>query len=449
MERREVSLGLSLRYGAGYAGIAVVTQTVLVWLAYFYAPPTEAGRPTLLPIAWVGAAMLVGRIVDAVADPIVAAWSDATRTPLGRRRPFLLFGAGPLTLTFVALWFPPAGWPPLTLAIYLGVMVSLFLFFFTVYTAPYLALLPELARTRADRVGLATWQAVFQIVGLAVAMVASGYLIDGYGFGAMALALGGLSLASFLTTALGVPEPPAEHRPTPGVVESIRLSLGNRPYVYYVLSQLLAWFAFNAVIVMAPYFVRVMMGGDEGDSSMALAVAFAVAVACFPALGRLSRRRGLKWTMQVALLALAAGMLLTGTVGSWPVPLDAFGQGLVVFAVVGIGIAGMFVIPNAMVAEIADYDERLHGMRREAMFFGVQGFLTKAAMGLSSLAVTGIMNTLGFSGDRPLGLMVVGPLAGLFVLAAMGVLAGYDEGLVRGPGAGARAGARAGAGPGV
>ncbi|MFS8543886.1 MAG: hypothetical protein LOD91_08615, partial [Limnochordales bacterium] len=60
MERPAVSLGLSLRYGAGYAGIAIVTQTVLVWLAYFYAPPEEAGLPALLPIAWVGAALLAG-----------------------------------------------------------------------------------------------------------------------------------------------------------------------------------------------------------------------------------------------------------------------------------------------------------------------------------------------------------------------------------------------------
>src|SRR5690625_1958503 len=104
---RSVSLGLALRYGKGYVGIAMVTQTMLLWLAYFYSPPPEAGLPTLLPVAWVGWAILVGRIVDGLADPLVGAWSDATRSPLGRRRPFLLWGALPLALTFAALWWRP------------------------------------------------------------------------------------------------------------------------------------------------------------------------------------------------------------------------------------------------------------------------------------------------------------------------------------------------------
>ncbi|MFS8665348.1 MAG: MFS transporter [Limnochordales bacterium] len=431
MERPAVSLGLSLRYGAGYAGIAIVTQTVLVWLAYFYAPPEEAGLPALLPIAWVGAALLAGRVVDALADPLVGAWSDATRTRLGRRRPFLLLGAWPLAVTFVALWFPPTGWAPLGRAVYLGVMVSLFLFFFTVYTAPYLALLPELARTRTARVALATWQAVFQIAGLAVAMVGSGFVIERLDFGGMGLVLGALALATFLITALGVPEPPGQHAPTPGAIQSALLTLRNRAFVYYVVSHVLFWFGFNAVVVAAPYLVTVLMGGSEADASIALAVAFGVAVMGFPFIGRLSRRRGLKVTMQLSMLALAAALLLWGTVGRWPVPVDPYWQGLAVFAVAGLSVAGLFVLPNAMVAEIADYDQRLHGMRREAMFFGVQGLLVKAAMGLSSFAVTGLLETWGFTGDAPWGLVALGPLAALFVLAGAWVLGGYPEDVVR------------------
>jgi len=430
---RPVSLGLSLRYGAGYAGIAIVTQTVLVWLAYFYAPPAEAGLPSLLPIASVGAAMLVGRAVDAVSDPLVAAWSDGPRSRLGRRRPFMLLGALPLAITFVLLWWPPTALSTAALAVYLGVMVSLFLLFFTVYTAPYLALLPELGRSRAERVGLATWQAVFQILGLAVAMVGSGFVIEHFGFGGMGLALGALSLLTFLITALGVPEAPSSHQsPSPGVVESALLTLRNGPYVHYVFSHVLFWIGFNAVVVGAPYFVTVMMGGTEADASVALAVTFVVAVLCFPLMGRLSNRRGLKWTLQVSMAALAAALLLWALVGRWPGLVGAFGQGLMVFAVAGVGVAGLFVLPNAMVAEIADYDERLHGMRREAMFFGVQGFLVKTAMGLSSFGTTWLLETFGYTGERALGLVFLGPLAALFVLAGIAVLSGYREDVVRG-----------------
>jgi len=439
-ERARVTLGLSLRYGAGYAGIAVVTQTVLVWLAYFYAPPVETGMAALVPIRWVGIAVLVGRIVDAVSDPLVGAWSDATRNRLGRRRPFLIYGAWPLAATFVALWFPPPGLGPLATTLYLGLMVSLFLFFFTVYTAPYLALLPELARTRAERVGLATWQAAFQIAGLTVAVVGSGPLIERYGFGGMGVALGVMSLASFLVTAWGVPEPPGEHPPTPGLVSSVLLTLRNRPFVHYVTCQVLAWIGFNAGIIGVPYSVTVLMGGTEADASVALAIAFAVAVAAFPLLGLISQRRGLKWTLQAALLVLAFALSLSGLVGRLPVPLTPFAQGLVAYVLAGAGTAGMFVIPNAMMAEIADFDQRLHGTRREAMFFGVQGLLTKAAMGLSSYGATWLLQTGGFSVERPWGLVALGPAAAVCILLGVAALAGYDEEAVRGPAARATAG---------
>ena len=46
---------------------------------------------------------------------------------------------------------------------------------------------------------------------------------------------------------------------------------------------------------------------------------------------------------------------------------------MMVFIAAGFSIGGLFVIPNALIAEIVDYDEHLTGMRREAMFFGVQG----------------------------------------------------------------------------
>ena len=60
-------------------------------------------------------------------------------------------------------------------------------------------------------------------------------------------------------------------------------------------------------------------------------------------------------------------------------------------------------------------------------------------MGLSSFGATWLLNTGSFSVDRPWGLVAPGPLAGLCVLLGMAALAGYEEGLVRRPGAAAPA----------
>lgn len=430
--KHPVSLGMSLRYGTGYIGIALVTQTMLLWLAYFYAPPPEAGLPTLLPVVWVGYALLFARIVDGVADPIVGAWSDGTRNALGRRRPFMLFGAVPLALTFAALWWSPFGLSQTGRMVYLTVTVSAFLFFFTVYTAPYLSLLPELADNREDRVRLATWQGVAQIVGLGIAMIGSGLLIDRFGFPAMGISLAVIALITYFIPALTIKEPPHEHAATPGVITSVRMTLKNGPFVYYVASHLLFWIGFNAVIVAAPYLVTVIMGGSEADTALALAAAFVVAVLTFPFIGRLSAIRGLKFTMLLSMGALVLALGLWGFVGRLDIPLPVFWQGMLVFVVAGFSVGGLFVIPNALVAEIVDYDEKLTGMRREAIFFGVQGLLVKLAMGVSTFGATQLLESGGFTGGRAAGVSWIGPLAAIFVLLGALVFRGYPESAMRG-----------------
>lgn len=438
---KSVSLGLALRYGTAYVGIAMLTQTMLLWLAYFYAPPPESGLPSLLPAAWVGWAVLLGRIVDGVADPIVGAWSDATRTPLGRRRPFLIYGAVPLALSFAALWWAPTPLSDAGRMVYLTLMTSAFLFLFTVFTAPYLAMLPELATTLAGRVRLATWQGVAQIVGLGIAMIGSGLLIDRFGFGGMGLSLAAVALVTFLVTALTVKEEPRDHEPTPGMYESIALTLRNRPFLYYVGSHVLFWFGFNAVVTGAPYLVRVLMGGTELDVSIGLAAAFGVAMIAFPLVSRVATARGLKFTMLASMGALVAALALWGLVGRWPVDVPVYWQGMLVFVVAGFSIGGLFVVPNALVAEIVDYDEHVTGMRREAMFFGVQGLLVKIAMGLSTFTAMQLLEIGGFSAERSAGVTWLGPVAALFVLLGMILFAGYPEAEVR-----AAQGARAAAG---
>lgn len=428
---RSVSLGLALRYGTGYIGIAIVTQTMLLWLQYFYAPPPESGLSTLLPVGWVGWAILLGRIVDAIADPLVGAWSDATRTPLGRRRPFLIYGALPLALSFAALWWAPTVLSDVGRMLYLTVMTSAFLFLFTVYTAPYLALLPELATSLQGRVRLATWQGVAQIVGLGIAMIGSGILIDNFGFGAMGVVLAVVALVTYLVTALTVKEEVREHESTPGMFDSIRLTLRNRPFLYYVGSHVLFWFGFNAVVVGAPYLVTVLMGGTELDTSLALAATFVVALITFPVVSRISTARGLKFTMMVSMGALVLALILWGLVGRWPGGITTFWQGMLVFITAGFSIGGLFVVPNALVAEIVDYDEHLTGMRREAMFFGVQGLLVKIAMGLSTFAATQLLQLGGFSVEQSAGVSWLGPLAAVFVALGMVVFAGYPEADVR------------------
>ena len=54
-----------------------------------------------------GTALLLGRVFDALADPVIASLSDNSRSRIGRRKLFLLLSALPFAL-FTFLVFTPA-----------------------------------------------------------------------------------------------------------------------------------------------------------------------------------------------------------------------------------------------------------------------------------------------------------------------------------------------------
>ena len=61
------------------------------------------------------------------------------------------------------------------------------------------------------------------------------------------------------------------------------------------------------------------------------------------------------------------------------------------------------------------------------MFFGVQGFLTKWVYGLSLWVLTFLLSRFGNSPEEPLGVILVGPVAGVACLLAALFFARYPE----------------------
>src|SRR5688572_13851134 len=103
-------------------------------------------------------------LAGAVVQPIVGAWSDRTRTPIGRRKPFFIGG---VALTAASLLFL-AGFPPL---IPMLIVLSINAFFLNVAIDPYTALMADLVPTQ-QRARVGAIQAVFNMLGQVVATVA-------------------------------------------------------------------------------------------------------------------------------------------------------------------------------------------------------------------------------------------------------------------------------------
>lgn len=417
-----------LAYGIGAGGYSLIDRIMVTWLMYYYVLTPIRGTEALISGFVFGLIMFLGRVVDAVADPLIARWSDNHSGRLGRRVPFMLYSGIFYAVVFVALFYPPVSGESTLNGVYLALMLGLYFALFTAYVCPHLALLPELARSSRDRVDLATWKAVFSILGVAGAAVAGGMLIDSLGNYGMVWVMAVIGLVMlYVPMSIRERDYATSEPATLGLLDALKTTFQNRPFLIYLAGNVTFWLGFNIVTLNIPPYVTILLGGTEGDTTIYFGLVLAVALVCFPLVNILSKRLGLKMIMLSSLILFAVllpGIYFLGT------PLFGLAPqvyGYVLMALLGIPVSAIFVVPDAIVAAVSDLEERLSGQRREAMYFGAQGFILKLALGLSTVITGGLLDLFGKTVEHPLGIRLTGPVAALFTLIGAIVFYRYPE----------------------
>ncbi|HEV2359183.1 MAG TPA: MFS transporter [bacterium] len=418
-------------YGAGALGASVLLQTILLWLVYFYAPPAGQGVTRLAPVL-VGLALAAGRIVNAISNPPIAYWSDRLRTRWGRRRPFIAAGAPALAACFALLWLPPVGAAGLVYT-YTALTLAGFFFFFSLVMNPYAAMLPEITPGGAGRAAAASWQAGASLGGVGIAMIASPWLIVRWGFGAMGAALAAFALVCLWTVGAGV-RPAVEtaaspHRP---FISEIAGVLRDRAFSIYLLTLALLWLGTSMVNTTVVYVVTVLMGLPRGQVPVVLGAAFVCTAAAFGPLARVARTAGTARALMWTLGATSVVVPLIGTIGLRGMPFTPPLQGYALVILAAVPLAGLLVLPNVLLADIAEADGAATGERREAMFYAVQGLALNAATAVAS-ALLGALLTLGYSAGHALGLRLIPAVAGACTLLALLAFRSYPRGAAAAP----------------
>jgi GPH family glycoside/pentoside/hexuronide:cation symporter len=425
-----------LLYASGSLAGNVLFQAVAAWLLFFYARPEDGAAVRYVPVGVAGALLAAGRLVESFDDPAIGHLSDNFRSRLGRRVPFILFGAPLLAAAFVLLWTPPVRGVSAWNAVYFFLALQVFFLLYTVVRGPFSALLPEIARTSEDRVSVSAWEVLFGAAGAAVGLVVSGLIIEAAGFVVMGLVLGAVSFASHWLALLGVRGHTLELPPQrePGLIESVRTMVRDDQFLAYQAAFLAFTFAQSALTATLPFLIDILLrDGDvrletaglrlrlstEGATSLVFAVYIGVVLASVPVLQVLARRFGKRRVFAACLLTTALYMPVVAFVGFLP-GLPRFPQ---VFLLLGLGatMAGVFVLPNALLSDVIDRHARLTGRRREATFFGMQGTVQRVGFSLSAVTVGAVLAFLGDSPERPWGVRAMGPIAGLVVLAGYAV----------------------------
>lgn len=420
-------LAARLLYSLSGLGSEALGRSRATWLLYFYAPPPDSGLPQLLPLGLVGLLLTILGVVGSLDDSLVGYWSDRTRSRLGRRLPFILIGTPLAAIFAVLVVLPPANASTATIAIFLLATMTMYNVFSSVSNGPYEALMPELARTSRDRVDLMSLRMVFGVVGAAIGLVAAGPLADRFGLQAMMIIM---VVLSFATRALGVAgiwrhvdrdQAPADL----GLGQALAITLRNRQFLAFLPTFVLFQVGIAIILGVLPYYVTAVLGPASVGlwTSVLTGVAIVAMLIAAPFVRWYAHHRSKRAAYRLTMLAAGCAFPLLFIAGFVP-GIPALPQVLIAMALCGAPLVGIYIFPYALAADIVDHDAVQTGMRREAMYFGMQGFVERTTTSVSPLILAGLIS-LGATAANPIGIRLVGPVAGLFMLASVALFRFY------------------------
>jgi GPH family glycoside/pentoside/hexuronide:cation symporter len=405
-------------YASGAFSGNVLGRVAAAWLFYFYASGGPGGTPRMSP--WlIGTLLTVTTVVGAFFDPLVGYWSDRTRSRWGRRLPFIALATPCWALAFLLLWTPPVPGESRANAFYFLAVLLLFRLSGTLSGGPLEALLPEIAPDNASRVRIVVGQVFFGTLGAAVALIAAGPVIDRLGFPLMAAVMAALALGSRFLALAGVWW--HAERDTPPVALSLLRAVGstfrNDQFLFFLPTFCVFNMGTTLMTAALPFYAaNVFAPGEERVGSVTALLTAAPIVTLLlslPLVQRLALRRGKAWVYAASMLFGALYFPLLFFMGFVP-GLPTMAQGLLFLAPVGLAMTGVFVFPNALMADIIDYDAHLTGHRREATYYATQNLIETLVLALHSVILAGLLD-LGGTPENPLGIRLVGPVAGLSI----------------------------------
>ena len=179
MKPEKLNFTTKLAYGSGDMGPAITANILVFFLLYFFT--NVAG----LPAGMAGSILAIGKIGDAINDPIAGILSDRTRTKWGRRIPWMLFGTIPFGLFFFLQWLVPqfSNDPNLNnwyLFAYYIIVATLFNLAYTAVNLPYTALTPELTQDYNERTNLNSFRFAFSIGGSILSLILATFIFQAY-----------------------------------------------------------------------------------------------------------------------------------------------------------------------------------------------------------------------------------------------------------------------------
>jgi len=437
-EVRSLSMWQIVWFASLQAGTSFMFGVSGGWLAYYYVPPEDNGEPQLLNPAVFSIALLVGRIFNGLLEPWIGYYSDHFKSRFGRRKPFIFVAAPLMAITFALMFVMP--FEPLSVGASLWFVTFTMLnnFFTACVLAPYISLLPEISNNKADRITIAAAMGVWGMLGNLVTTTVGpidnaleeGVEIFGYTFSGLQLVC--FVMAVVMTVVCWIPLLVVEERPVESehissfsLWNEIKVAFSNKAFRTYISMQALSIMSIMMWQVSFPYLCTVVLETETGLVPIGMGetwvgvfsfIILLGALVSTPIISFLGKRFGKKIVLLVAGAVATLGVFLNFFVQYLRDP--AVGM-VFIMVLEAVSMSALFILPNAVYADVVEQDQQETGKRREGVYTGVRLLLVRFAGGIGTFLVIPLLS-IGSSHQDYLGIMLIYIVAGFFM--GLGVL---------------------------
>lgn len=395
----KLPVSLKLGWGSGALGVAMLMNGISI-LIFFYLVGILKIEPALA-----GIIVFVSKLFDIVTDPVVGLWSDRLKSPHGRRRPFLFWGAFVSAGSFALIFTTPIFDNQWLTAGYVFAALCIYTLGYTLFNIPYMAMPAEMTDDYHERSSIHAYRIVFVSIGGFLAAAIGPAVIEWLGkteweaYAQVGLGCAVIILLSMLFAHASTAKARFTRRDSgmTRLVEEFHAIRKNHHFLRLIgvkFAQLTGVQATQAAFLFflvqsleLKLDILIVYGGILTITSIIAA----------PLLVEFSRRFGKKQAYYIAALAYILGTL------SWTLATpDEPWWGIALRAVlIGVAATGNVVLAMSMLTDIINYDSVRTGIRREGAYTALYSFVEKFTAALGPLVIGFALSLANFDTTLP------------------------------------------------
>jgi glycoside/pentoside/hexuronide:cation symporter, GPH family len=440
---QSLPLGKKILFSLGQFGWSLASYAPGMLLVYFYLPP-DTGTPVfpqrihqgavLGIFTIIGLAYGMGRLFDAITDPLIAGLSDRNRSPMGRRKKFLTVSFLPFSLFSLLVFLPPTPGYSVLNSVWVFAGIIIFYWFMTMYVTPYFAMMSELSHTPDERLFLSTLISITWALGAAIGsqVYAIKGIFENLGYSStqsFQITVGlfaGIGALLMLLPILFIDENKySKQEPNnEKIFEALASALKNKNFRLFTISDLAYWVALTIASTGLVYYVTILLGLKEAFTSLLQILMFGLSFIFYIPTNIIAKKTGKKRLLNgafVLFIIVYAYILFLGKL-----PLGAELQAYLVVIMMAIPLAVFGILPNAIIGDISEADANETGHHKTAIFYGARTFMSKLGQMVGGLIFPSLL-LLGNTPQNDLGVRLTGLAAILFVVIGLVFFLRYDE----------------------